>query len=850
MLLRSASAIALGTGMLASNVAIAAEEVAVGSFAFASATSAQTAAQDPSASGRRFDINPFDRDIEITAPLQFNRRVLGELPVLLTHDDRFVIGTEGFLALIGPLLTPEARTELAALLADKPRFLPGDVAASGITLEYDPEQLAVLVLKIAPEKRSIEILYQDRSPEAAGDPPVPFSAYLNFSSTVSRLSQTGDIEKPDIFLNGAVRYNNLVLEADAQMRRDFVTNDYRFERRYARLVYDQPEQLRRWFLGDLEPETRGRQSFVNMGGIGVVRQRQRFDSFRNNVLSGGRRLVLQEQSTIRVIRNGLFQREFTLDPGQYDISNLPLDTGSNNIELEVQGISGSRETFNYQAYLDTIDLEPGDYEYGAYLGVLDEGAFGNPNYSSGKPVFTGFWRKAFLNRPAIGFGTQLSEDVQNITGQTQLVLSNSGRLRIDVGGSRRKGGGTGFAATLGYDQILGGATGYDTLSVVLDYTSPKYATVGTIEGINPISFNLGAAYTKRFTHKFFVSANASYRKSRSTLFNDSYSLSTTANYRFNREWTLQAGVEYLKSGFPGGFARNNGFGVSVGLIWQPAYNRRAEARYNSLRNNGSARYQKTADNRVGSYGYSLTSTYNDGATSIGGQFDYVGNRFDANLTHTAFGDDFGNVGDNHVTTLRVGSSISYAGGRVALGRTINDSFALVYPHKTLKGREVIVGDALEGGRYVSKSGPLGPAVQNTLNAFLNQSVRYDVIDPPLGYDIGEGVKRVRPAYKSAYVIEVGSAAFVSAIGTLKGRDGEPLKLFSGILRRTDIADSKEEPFFTNTAGRFAIAKLEPGAEYSVEFSAGNYGVFTFRVPEDNDGLLELGVVELGRKEGP
>ena len=810
---------------------------------------AQSAVPAAPEAARRADINPYNRDIEITAPLQFNRRILGELPVLLTADDRFVVGTEGFLSLIGPLLTPEAQAELRALLGDKSRFLPEEVAASGIRLEYDPEQLAVLVLKIAPEKRSVEILYQNRQAEEPGDPPVPFSAFMNISTTVSRLSQTGNVEKPELFLNGAVRYNNLVFEGDAQARRDFFTDKYRVERRYARLVYDQPEKARRWFLGDLEPETRGRQSFLNMGGIGVVRQRQRFDSFRNNVLSGGRRLVLQEQSTVRVMRNGIYQREFTLDPGQYDISNLPLDTGSNNIQLEVQGISGARETFDYQAYLDTIDLEPGDYEYGAYVGILDDGGFGNPDYSSGTPVFTGFWRKAFLNRPAIGFGTQLSEDVQNITGQTQFLLANSGRVRLDVGGSHSKTEGTGFAATVGYDQIIGGATGYDTLTVVLDYTSRNYATVSSIEGVNPISFNLSAAYTKRFSHKLFASTNLSFRKSRSTLFNDSYSISSTANYRFNKEWTLQFGAEYVKSGFPNGFGRNNGFGVTVGLIWQPSYNRRAEGRYNSLRNTGSARYQKTADNRVGSFGYSLASNYNDGSTSIGGQLDYVGNRFDANLTHTVFGENFDNIGDNQVTTLRVGSSIAYAGGRVAVGRTINDSFALVYPHKTLKDRQVIVGDALEGGTYVSKSGALGPAVQNSLTAFLNQSVRYDVIDPPRGYDIGDGVKRVRPAYKSGYVIEVGSAAFVSAIGTLKGRDGQPLKLVSGIMRRTDRADANEEPFFTNTVGRFAIAKLEPGVEYNVQFHSGGHSGFTFRVPEDNDGLLDLGIVELGRREG-
>ena len=408
-----------------------------------------------------------------------------------------------------------------------------------------------------------------------------------------------------------------------------------------------------------------------------------------------------------------------------------------------------------------------------------------------------------------------------------------------------------YAATLGYDQILGGTTGYDTLTVVLDYTSPKYATVGSIEGINPVSFNLGAAYTKRFTHKFFVSTNASYRKSRSTLFNDSYSLSTTANYRFNREWTLQVGAEYVKTGFPGGFARNNGFGVTVGLIWQPAYDRRAEARYNSLRNNGSARYQKTADNRVGSYGYSLATTYTRRRDV---------DRRAARLCRQSFRREphphgvrrhFGNIGDNHVTTFRVGSSIAYAGGQ-SRGRAHDQrQFCL---RLSAQDAERIARSSLatrwRAAIMSARAEPWGRPCKTRSTAFINQSVRYDVIDPPRGYDIGEGVKRVRPAYKSGYVIEVGSAAFVSAIGTLKGRDGLPLKLVSGIMRRTDVADAKEEAFFTNTAGRFAIAKLEPGAEYSVQFPSGGHGAFTFRVPEDNDGLLELGVVELGRKEGP
>ncbi len=80
-------------------------------------------------------------------------------------------------------------------------------------------------------------------------------------------------------------------------------------------------------------------------------------------------------------------------------------------------------------------------------------------------------------RPRSVFGAQISEDVQNITGQTQFILPNSGRLRLDVGASRAKQG-NGFAATVGYDQIIGGADGYDSLTVVADYTSRRYTNIG------------------------------------------------------------------------------------------------------------------------------------------------------------------------------------------------------------------------------------------------------------------------------------------------------------------------------------------------------------------------------------
>lgn len=840
----AASRLALATAVMAVPGGWAHAQVAgllqAASQAAAQATDAVT--PQPTAAAAppqtRPNINPYDRDIAMTVPLNFNRRVLGEMPVVLTRDDRFIVDSAGFRALIDPLLTPEAQEELRLRLEGVDSFAPEEINETGIKLDYDPDQLAVLVLRIDPTKRSVESLFQGGRPEEPGEAPEDFSAYLNSNLAVSRRQSTGDVTSPSVFLNGAVRYKSLVFEADVQGREDQFSGDYEVERRYARFVFDQPADYRRWYLGDLNVETRGRQGFVEMGGVGVTRQRQRFDSFRNNVLAGGRQLVLQEASTVRVLRNGVFVREFQLDPGQYDVSNLPLDTGSNDIQLEIQNESGRRETIAYSAYLDSIDLEPGDYEYGAYLGVTNVGSFGSPDYSDGDLAFSGFWRKAFMNRPAVGLGFQASETVQNVAGQTQFILRNGARLQLDVSASHADVG-AGYAYAVSFDHFVDMGGTYDSWTVVADYTSEDYATLGSESGANPASWVFTGGYSHQFSENWTATMSASYRMGRGAS-GDSYALSAVSAYRFTPQWSVQVGAEWVDYGSNIGGA--NGAGVTVALVWQPRYDRRAEARYSSARNSGSLRFQQSTENRVGSFGYSIASTYDDGPGTLSGQVDYIANRFDASLTHTGFGQSFSNITDEQVTSLRVGTSISTAGGKVAVGRNVYDSFAILHPHESLRDKPVIVGESFERGAYTSRSGALGPAVANTLSAYVDQSVRYDVMGVPPGYDIGEGVRRVRPTYRSGYAIQVGSDAFVSALGRLIGNAGKPAALISGRVRPVDDPTAEPELFFTNSVGRFAIQKLVPGKTYRVELFSSPAAGFEFTVPANNEGLLDLKTV--------
>ena len=112
------------------------------------------------------------------------------------------------------------------------------------------------------------------------------------------------------------------------------------------------------------------------------------------------------------------------------------------------------------AALDPIDLDPGDHEYGAFFGPTSKRFGRAPDYR-GPVAFSGFFRKAFFDAPAIGIGLQASKDVQMLSGQTQFVLGNGGRILFDGGVSHSKIAGEGYVGGVSYEHYIdrGGLAG-------------------------------------------------------------------------------------------------------------------------------------------------------------------------------------------------------------------------------------------------------------------------------------------------------------------------------------------------------------------------------------------------------
>lgn len=798
-------------------------------------------AQLPIGKYGRPDINPYDRDMDLTVPLMFKRRPLGDLPIRLTFDDRLQVDRKGFLALIEPLLNAPARQRLVDAAGTRTMIASEDLAAIGISFEYDPSSLAVVVLTIDPAQRALEKLFEPSNPGSEKPDLVPasFAAFLNISAFEAYYWEGSGSSAPSVALNGAVRYGGIVAEADGEFsQRGLGGGPYRFERNYARFVYDQPGAYRRWYLGDLTPEVRGQQGYVQIGGLGVSRQRQRFDPYRSSVLQGNRQLVLQRDSSVRILRNGVLYRELRLDAGSYDFSSLPLLAGSNDVQIEVRDNSGQIQSLSYSSYLDPIDLVPGDYEYAAYLGPTSNN-FGRSPIYNGPVAFSGFFRKAFVDAPAIGIGVQATRHVQTLTGQTQFVLGGGSRLLFDGGVSHSRTVGQGFSIGGGLDQLIDRGGLVDSASLRVDYLSRRYAFLSSPDADNSSSLNVSGQYTRQFTQRFSMLLTGNYLKSRNRA--DSYRLNLSGNYYLNQQFSVRAGVDYSK--FDSAIGRGRGLGFNISLVYQPSYRDRFEARHESNTDTSSLSYLHSSSNQIGSLGYGAVAS-REGDSVVGQGFaDYIGNRFDATVSHSSYGETIRRFGSQNVTSVRVGTSLAFADGAFGVGRRINDSFAVLYPHDNLKGHSVVAGQSLVNNDYMSRSGTFGGAVNGYLNSYVDQSIQYDVENAPPGYDVGEGVVRVKPTYHSGYKLKIGTDAFASAMGTLLLPDGKPVSLIGGQVLALDGKDKAPLPFFTNSVGRFAIQNLRPGVAYQVNLGSGA-ARFDFTVPANTKGLVDLQTIKL------
>ncbi|MET2973341.1 pilus assembly protein PapC, partial [Vibrio harveyi] len=107
-----------------------------------------------------------------------------------------------------------------------------------------------------------------------------------------------------------------------------------------RLFFDRPENPWRVTLGDVTPQSPGHLPSLPIGGVAFERLYQDLQPTRNIQNGGTQPLVLNESANIEIYINDIFLTEFRLPPGRYNLDDLPLSSGTNDIRIEVDYQSG------------------------------------------------------------------------------------------------------------------------------------------------------------------------------------------------------------------------------------------------------------------------------------------------------------------------------------------------------------------------------------------------------------------------------------------------------------------------------------------------------------------------------
>lgn len=778
--------------------------------------------------------NPSRKAIIMTVPLIWNGQSRGDVIIQIDPDETVAMESETLRTELVPLLTEAGIARLDEAIAGDPFVTETRLKNFGFDVAFDIGRLELAVNAIDPKLRPVQSLLGDSDYEEPLLPamePASFSAYVNGNVNLIYREETG-VLAPDVFLFGAARYQDVVLEFDGGLT-ESLDDDYRFYRRAVRAVYDEPDSYRRWTAGDLQIGNMGLLPTPFLGGVAVEKSRRIFDPFAPSFNLGGRQVFIASPSTVEVIVNGAPYQTLDLQPGAYSLEDLPIQTGSNDVQLVVRDAAGREQVTRFDYFFDPIELSSGEEEYTLAVGFAATQLDLQPDYS-GDPVFVGNYRKALNDTLVVGGGLQLSEDIQVIAAETQFVPQTIPGS-FDLQAAASTGEGTGFAVRGGYRLSTGVGASAKRITASFDYESSNFRSVGDLSRFRLESLSLNATYSQNLSARTTLVTGVNYfarsgGSDQSTFFAD-------VNHRVRDNVRATFGVEY---GTGSAFGRN--FGVRAGISILFGGRNRADANYQSRRELARVSLSRGAENHVGAVGYSLNLQDSAGGSSADGIVDYIGNRFEARTSLATSGTSLGGITDNQTARLQIGTSIAFADGSFGIGRPIQDSFVLARPHRTLKGTDVIAGRSLSEGEHEAASGPLGGAVVNRLTSYNAQDVVYDIDTLEAGYDIGAGVVRVDPPYRSGYDLEVGTDRFVSAVGFLQ-IDGVPAELVSGRITSEDDEGFETTPFFTNSVGRFGLIGLAPGRTYTIRLN-GSDREFTIAVPADNQGLYRLETINL------
>ncbi|GAA4013049.1 hypothetical protein GCM10022280_08920 [Sphingomonas swuensis] len=783
----------------------------------------------------RQKLNTSGQAIDLVVPLR-ERVPLGQVAVRIAPDDSVTVALADLAAALGRSATATFLDRIRAVPASDGYASLEALSAVGLKLAFDPAALDLTASFDASGRpdRTVGLGFARDGVGVLPDTSSDFAAYLSYQGSmdwIQRGTDTG-LRRPiaNFDLNG--RLFNLV-----SFENQFTYDGNRgpsFSRYASRLIYDRPGSSLRFQAGDLFSIPQVFQDQPELAGFGVSKLLREFRPDRVYTTSAGRRITLNDPATVTVIINGAPSQTLRLDPGNYNLEDLPLTGGANNVQLLIEDPAGGRRLVTFDFFLDSELLARGIDEYDAKLGIRSDYEDGRRAYLSKEPLVTGFYRRGLSEQLTAGANLQATRSRQQLGGEA-IFGTPVGLFTANASLSHLRGFGSGYAARLQYrySSPLAQELGARRIDIFAEHRSENFGGVETERPFNSNAWFFSGRYSQPVTRRLSFGLGADYQIGRNGERNR-YAVRGSAGYSLSNGMQVNASA---------GFEQRAGFVFGATFFWRRTRNTLVTAQYDSRIDDARVGYFYSPQRPIDAIAWNLEASRTNGIAGLNGTAVWRTNRGDFELSHRAA--LLGGDRDSRImqSSARVRGTLAFADGQFALGRYLTDSFAIIAPHRSLKGAQVLVGSRVSE-QVDARSGTLGPALV-PLSSYSPRAVYFNVPDAPDGYSIGEGNESFFAWLHSGHRVVVGSDYNVTVIGTLLDARGDPVSLIAGTARRTDIAQSPTVPIFTNRDGKLGASGLSPGRW---QITAGD-NLYDLVIPVEADSFVDLATLRpTGRRE--
>lgn len=596
-----------------------------------------------------------------------------------------------------------------------------------------------------------------------------------------------------------------VWELDAVEGRDGV-----WERGEVALIHDDFPRAIRYQLGDVRSRSDTFQTGASLLGLSVSREYGKIHPFRNLRPGGRTTFELDQPARVNFEVNGAVVRSERLPPGTYDVADFPLVNGLNDVRITVEDDFGTREVGAYSTFVDTVLLGRGLTRFSLQGGVQQlPGRDGfHPRYGDDLVGLASI-EHGVSDRLTLGASVEASGEL-GFAGAGVVAALGESVLSVDAAMSAASGLPTGWAGAARWSldrdvvpregYLLGDSPGWGlrrwSLDVQAEHRTDSLASHGSFG--RPLGERtLVAARGSAQFRDFNLSTSAGWRRSRGS---ERIEISPTIGFAFqglSASLGLRAEHDLLadRTDLSGFLTLGKRLGGNDAL--------RSRTRFGPWEQ--ELEWRHISEREIGAWAARASYLVGEDGDELDAEATWITPLAEFDIAHnTLAGPGFGGARSSE-TEARIGMGIGFAGGRLAVGRPVGDSFAVVDLHPSLRGERAWVEQ--RSGRRIGGLGTLSRTLVPLHNPYMPATLRYNVPDLPPTQSLGEGGSRVVPGMGTGYALRIGTDPTAMVVGRLTDPSGEGIPLSVGEL----VGESgRSWTYFTNRNGRFVVEGVPPG----------------------------------------